>query len=235
MKTLSHSRRHKGFGLLEVILVFAITLGAAAVVFGVFLPAHQAAAADHDRTMANTVASNAFQLFAAGSSVQGPEVMMSFDQYPDQFAPGFCSIDPDTGGGDCMSALAGSPIGSIMQVNSQSAAGAMTLQAIGIRFQDLTVDQCQALLAGGTSSGGMAGVQSDSIAITQPLASETDVINFCTSSSAGAPTIDQIYLMYQPSSAPTSTPAPSPPNSGPIIPPDQLPPFPPGFIPPWEQ
>lgn len=233
MKTLPFLRRRNGFGLLEVMLVFAITIGAAAVVFGVFVPAQKAAAADHDRTMANTLATNAFQFFTAGSSTVGPEVMMSFDQYANQFAPGFCSVNPVTGIGDCMSALAGSPVASVMQVNSQASDGSATLQAIGIRFQDLTVDQCQALLAGGTVSGGMAGVQSDSISVTQPLKSETDVITFCTNSAAGSGLIDQIYLMYQPSSAPTTASA-TPPTTGPVIPPGDLPPFPPGWVPPWD-
>lgn len=229
---LFHQRR-KGFGLLEVMLVFAITIGAAAVIFGVFVPAQRAAAADHDRTMANTLASTAFQFFGAGSSVTGPEVMMSFNQYASQFAPGFCKVDPVTGIGDCMSELASSPVASIMQVNNQTSAGGTTLQAIGIRFQDLTIEDCQALLAGGTSSGGMSGVQSDSIATTTPLADESAVINFCTSSAAGSDTIDQIYLMYQPSSAPTAV-ASTPPTTGPVIPPGDLPPFPPGWTPPWD-
>jgi len=231
MNPFNLPRRRKGFGLLEVILVFAITIGATATIFGVFLPAQQAAAADHDRAMANTIASNTFQLFNAGSAMTGPEVMMAFNQYPAQFAPGFCSIDPATQIGDCVSALGGAPIGNLMEVN-QTTGGSMTLQAIGIRFQDLTVGQCQALLAGGTSSGGMAGVQSDSIAVTQPLPNETAVINFCTTSAAGSDNIDQIYLMYQPS-APTAA-APSSPTTGPVIPPGDLPPFPPGWVPPWD-
>lgn len=233
MKTRLFKRTRKGFGLLEVILVFAIVIGAAAVVFEVFLPAQQAAAADHDRAMASTIASNTFQLFSSGSSVQGAPVMMSFDQYPDQFAPGFCTIDPSIGTGTCVSALAGSPVSSSLMEVDQTVAGANTLLAIGIRFQDLTVDQCQALLAGGTASAGMSGVMSDSITTSTPLADETAVINFCSTAAGGSNVIDQMYAVYQPGPA-ASAPAPTPPSSGPIIPPDQLPPFPPGWVPPWQ-
>lgn len=233
MKTLTISSRHKGFGLLEVMLVFAITVGAASVVFDVFVPAQRAAAADHDRALANTLASNAMQLFTSGTSVTGAPVMTAFNQYPTQFAPGFCSIDPATQIGDCLSALTAMPTAvNVMETNS-TVGSSTALQSIGIRFQDLTVDQCQALLAGGTTTGGMSGVESDSITTVTPLTNETDVINFCTTSAAGSDVIDQVYLMYQPSSAPTTASA-SPPSTGPVIPPGGLPPFPPGWTPPWD-
>lgn len=55
---LPHYRRRRGFGLLEVILVFAIVIGAAAVVFAVFQSANASSNASTVNEQINTVIAN---------------------------------------------------------------------------------------------------------------------------------------------------------------------------------
>ena len=61
----------KGFGLLEVILVFAIVIGAAAVVFSVFQSAKPSADASNEASNLTTIAANLKSTFGMNNSYVG--------------------------------------------------------------------------------------------------------------------------------------------------------------------
>lgn len=176
-------RKRRGFGLLEVILVFAIVIGAAAVIFYVNQSATTAAEVDHDRTMMNVVESNALAMYGANWNGAGAPVMTEFNTAPAQFAPGFCDVDPNTFIPGCYSSLTGEPI-NIMEMDITQG-GATTGQGIGIRFEDLTTAQCISLLSGADSSLGSAGALSANGGATTVLNTQSDVVNFCTANASG--------------------------------------------------
>lgn len=73
MKFPSSLKRHtsKGFGLLEVILVFAIVIGAAAVVFTVFQSAKPSSDAANEVSNATTIATNLSSTFGINHNYSG--------------------------------------------------------------------------------------------------------------------------------------------------------------------
>jgi type II secretory pathway pseudopilin PulG len=64
-------RNTKGFGLLEVILVFAIVIGAAAVVFTVFQSAKPSADASNEASNLSTIATNLKSTFGINHDYSG--------------------------------------------------------------------------------------------------------------------------------------------------------------------
>lgn len=78
MKThTSLPRKHSGFGLLEVILVFAIVIGAAAVVFSVYQSAQPAAEADRAVSYASTISGNMQTFYQINHSYRGLDNAMA--------------------------------------------------------------------------------------------------------------------------------------------------------------
>jgi len=71
MKSYSFNKRSKGFGLLEVILVFAIVIGAAAVVFTVFQSAKPSADASNEGSNVSTIATNLKSTYGISNSYAG--------------------------------------------------------------------------------------------------------------------------------------------------------------------
>lgn len=67
-------RASKGFGLLEVILVFAIVIGAAAVVFTVFQSAKPSADASNEASNLTTIATNLKSTYGINHSYAGLDI-----------------------------------------------------------------------------------------------------------------------------------------------------------------
>ena len=68
---LLRNRKSKGFGLLEVILVFALVIGAAAVVFTVFQSAKPSADASNEGSNISTIATNLKSTYGISNSYVG--------------------------------------------------------------------------------------------------------------------------------------------------------------------
>jgi hypothetical protein len=189
-------RTRRGFGLLEVILVFAIVIGAAAIVFTVFSSANDAAAVDHDHAMATTIRGNVYSIFPAHwDASNGPAVENAFYAKAKLLGgAGFCDSDNNQVNGGCYSALNGQPLG-LTEVDGGGA------QAYGLAFglvwDDLTPGQCTQLLSGGVASTGGQAVSLDAFTGSDPE-SESDVISFCQGASNGG-FIDQMAIFYTPS------------------------------------
>jgi type II secretory pathway pseudopilin PulG len=193
-------RARRGFGLLEVILVFAIVIGTAAVTFGVFIPAQRAADVSHDRQMAQTVAANIMTIFPANwPAPNGPAVEDAYYAHPLSFGKGFCDPAADAiHSVGCFSAFTGESMGL-----SESDGGGAQPYGIGFAlfFNDLTTDQCIALLSGGPGSIGAQGAGT-APGIAHQLKTQGEVVSFCTGASSGG-FVSQLYLDYSPSPWPS--------------------------------
>ena len=197
-------RKRRGFGLLEVILVFAIVIGAAAVAFIASQNATTAASVDHDRTMVNVVGSTALQMYGANWNGAGSPVQTEFYAAPAQFGPGFCAVDPNTFIPGCYVTLTGEPLRFIELSNTSG--GNIVGVGVALAFDDLTQGQCNALLAGGTPLMGAAGAYATSPP-TQVLHNQNDVMNFCAANASGGME-SSIYIVYTPTGL--VPPAPTP-------------------------
>jgi hypothetical protein len=189
-------RSRRGFGLLEVILVFAIVIGAAAIVFTVFSSANDAAAVDHDHAMATTIRANVYSIFPAHwDASNGPAVEDAFYANAKLYGgSGFCDSDDNPGQGGCYSALTGQFVG--MTEEDGGGAQAYGLD-FGLSWTDLSTGQCIELLSGGVSSTGGQAVSLSPFSGSDPE-TESDVIKFCQGASNGG-FIDQMAIMYTPS------------------------------------
>jgi len=191
-------RSRKGFGLLEVILVFAIVIGAAAVVFGVYEPAQREAAATHDRLMVQTMASNTFALFPMNWNDTGHPVNAAYFYDSTPFGGAFCDWHKDpTRGIGCFSAMTGTNV----MLGGASAPGPLGGPRLGmgvnIAFFDLTTAQCASLLAGGPASIGAVGVEfGDGMA--HQLKTEAAVVDACNSNASGG-YLNYVALDFSPS------------------------------------
>jgi len=196
--SMRHSRR--GFGLLEVILVFAIVIGAAAVVFTVFQSAQRAASVDHDRQMVETIATNIMSVFPAHwPALTGPAVQDSYTAHSTSYGKGFCdpAADPAHGVG-CFSSFNGEPI-----IVSESDGGGAQPYGLGFAFifLDLTTDQCIALLSGGPGTIGSQGAGT-APGIAHQLKTEAGVVSFCSTASV-AGFVSELYVDYSPTPWPS--------------------------------
>jgi hypothetical protein len=189
-------RSRLGFGLLEVILVFAIVIGAAAIVFTVFSSANDKAAVDHDHQMSATIRGNVFSIFPAhwDASNGSPVADAFYSKAKLLGGSGFCDSDNNQVNGGCYSGLNGQPLG-MMEVDG---GGAQAYgQAFGLVWDDLTPGQCVQLLSGGVASTGGQAVSLGVITGSDPE-TESDVISFCQGASNGG-FIDQMAIFYTPS------------------------------------
>jgi type II secretory pathway pseudopilin PulG len=207
------ARTRKGFGLLEVILVFALVIGAGAVTFFVAQSVSRSAAVDHDRNMATTIAANIFSVYQRDwDDTNGKQVLAAWDVNSQQFAGGFCSSGDNHSGLNCRSALSGEPVDV-----SEYAVGT-TGEAIGVDFQDLTIDQCVSLLAGGQGTIGAQAI-GNSPTYGTTVSSEVDAISFCKAAASGSNV--RVELWFTPSGPFPNLSTTTPTSGG-------LPPLPPG-------
>jgi len=193
-------RARRGFGLLEVILVFAIVIGAAAVTFSIYASAKRSADVDHDRQMAQTVAANIMTIFPANwPAPNGPALQDAYYAHSTSFGKGFCDPESDPAYGvGCFSAFTGESMG-LMEIDGGGAQPSGI--GFGLVFNDLTTDQCIALLSGGPASIGAQGAGTDPF-IIHKLKTQGEVVSFCTSASTGG-FVSQLSLGFSPSPWPS--------------------------------
>jgi len=207
------ARTRQGFGLLEVILVFALVIGAGAVTFFVAQSASRSAAVDHDRSMATTIAANIFSVYQRDwDDTNGQQVVAAWNSNSQQFAGGFCLPGNNSGGLNCRSELSGEPVDITEYISGTTGEG------IGVDFQDLTVDQCASLLAGGQNTVGAQAIGNGPLYATT-VSSESEAISFCKAAASGSSV--RVELFFTPS-GPWPNLSTVPPTSG------GLPPLPPG-------
>ncbi len=190
-RPLSH-HRHKAFGLFEVILVFAIVIGASAVLFGIVPSAQRAAAADHDRTMLTTIVGNSQQLYRP--FWPGGSISAQYSLQPKMFGATFCTSPGDgvlSDAAGCRSALSDQPVLMGEVVTSGTNLG----QGFTLTLNDLSTDQCIALLSGGQGALGAQAIQ-NSTPMGQAVNTSSDAVTFCTGNDNGDGYVNTIGVDY---------------------------------------
>lgn len=188
----------RGFGLLEIILVFAIVIGAAAVVFTVFSSAQHRADTEHDRELVRTLGANLSTLFhPPWNSTTGPAVMMAYQMSPTVVGGSGC-YGPDlngaaTPGQGCYSALTGYSL-HVGELDQGTSGTAFDVQIQGVK----SVGDCADFLVGGAGAFGGAGIstQDDPPAVWANPTSQADVLTWCEAHAAGDGTIDNIMVWW---------------------------------------
>lgn len=187
-------RARKGFGLLEVILVFALVIGAGAVVFSVYQSAQARAEIAHDRELMSTLAGNLMTIFnKPWDANNGPAVQDAYYAHPATLGGPQCSVSDHSPG--CWSETANAPLG-VGEVDS-GMPGAVVGVAFTVGFtgypQGITIAQCVGLLSGGPQSvGGVA-------ALVKPgewHQAKTDIPGFCASGDDGTGHIADLEIAF---------------------------------------
>lgn len=192
-RPLSKTHR-RGFGLLEVILVFAIVIGAAAIVFTVFQSAQHRADVEHDRTLVRTLGANLSTLFhAPWDESNGPPVMMAYNQNPTTVGGPGC-YGPDLDG----SASPGQGCYSIL-THSSLRVGEMNGTAFDVQINGVSsVSDCADFLTGGAGAFGATGIstQDDPIGVLATPTSQGDILTWCQAHAASDGSIDNIMVWW---------------------------------------
>jgi type II secretory pathway pseudopilin PulG len=155
-----NTRSRRGFGLLEVILVFALVLAASGTLFYVAQRATLTASTDADRQLVSSIAQNIGMIYKAGSWTSGNGPISAYTQSPNQFGGSTCGVssDADMLGSGCVSRLAGTPI----MIGEFGGGGyspypSDTGSAYYLEIQGASQEDCNTFLAGGPASlGGIA-------------------------------------------------------------------------------
>lgn len=197
MRTHSRHRHRRGFGLLEVILVFAVIIGATAAIFGVYLPARQRADAQHDVDLVRTLSANISQIYG-----QGDTTGLAFASWTAAPALGmnqFCPRDPNWGGPPiCASALTGQPIG----ITDRGICTNMGMTCTGFGwsfvFQDLTTEQCLNMLSSPTGAMAYEVAKSGQglTFLKVQGSSYADIISLCENGGQNGQPLDQLELDF---------------------------------------
>lgn len=179
--------RRRGFGLLEVILVFAIVIGAAAIVFTVFQSAQHRSDVEHDRTLVRTLGANIGTVFhPPWDSSSGPGVMMAYITAPTVVGGPSCT-GPDLDGSPsegqgCYSALTGMSI-HVGELDQGTTGTAYDVQIQGVQ----SASDCADFLVGGPGAFGAVGVSSDQdpLGVWAKPTSQGDVLTWCEAHTGG--------------------------------------------------
>lgn len=221
--------RRRGFGLLEVILVFAVLIGVSATIFEVASSANDKAAVDHDRQIATTIAGNIMTLFPRGwDASNGPTVADTYYANPKIMGgPNCTAVDlAQSPGSGCYSDITGT----VMGVGEQDQNNFGTAFSVGLTHVP-DAATCAEYLAGGAQSMGGIGISSgDNQLLTST--SQGDIESWCQSHATGpggsVPDVEVYFGRWQ------FLPPPPTPPSDPGLPPGWppgLPPPGPGFTP----
>jgi type II secretory pathway pseudopilin PulG len=199
-----NSRTRKGFGLLEVILVFAILMGAGAVLFYVAQRAEHTAHTDADRATLSAVAAG------IGMSYQKPGWSMNdgggpqdlFSEAPQVFAGNVCALD-SWGEPGCLSTLTGqSFVVGALSGGGYSSFGPDQGTAFYVSIQGASQDDCETVLAGGPGTLGGVAAFADYNPYSGPtglhaLTNGSAVTDFCQAAAdADGGTIQFLNVVY---------------------------------------
>ena len=208
MKTPAVTQSHRrGFGLLEVILVFALLMAASAILFYVAQRSNLSAHADEDRQVVSALAQNVGLLYKAGSwsIYAGPD--FQYTQTPAQLGGSTCagSADDPYGAG-CVSRLTGAPIlVGIIGGGGYSPFPDDKGAAYSVQIQGASQEDCNAFLAGGPADFGAIAVYGGYNAYSGPagmhaLKNGAGVSDFCAGAVSDAgnadETISSLSLVY---------------------------------------
>lgn len=156
--SLLRNRKSKGFGLLEVILVFAIVIGAAAVVFTVFQSAKPSADASNEGSNISTIATNLKSTYGISNSYTGltnttaiqakaiPASMTDGTNVTSGW--GAVTVAADAGGGNAAVCATAGRCFDITYSTVPQDACLKLVQGIAGFFDDVTVDGTEVFTAG---------------------------------------------------------------------------------------
>lgn len=202
MKGTLFKRGSRAFGLLEVILVFAIAIGATAALWAVYPSARRSADASRDVSLVQTLSANISEIYGHGDT--SGLAFASWIQGGSLGVQNFCPPDPDTGLTVCYSALTGEPIG-ISERAGCTGTGPMCANPANqygfgwsFVFQDITTEQCLAMLSAPTGAAAYEVVKPGSglTFLKVSGSSYADILSLCTNVGQDLQPLDRLELDY---------------------------------------